>query len=88
MNWDLVNSIDWDLIWQGVSEHDPAPGDTHRQLIKEAQIGKSYRDPLSRWVADEDSEGWPDACTADGTRLRNVDPGPDLPCTGSFRRSV
>jgi hypothetical protein len=53
---DLVNSIDWSLVWTSVSEHDDAPILAAHAAIGERQAALRHRDVLDLWLEADDLE--------------------------------
>lgn len=54
-DWDALNAIDPVLIWQSVSERDPAPILDHLHILRAHQADLVHRDPVSMWL---DGERW------------------------------
>ena len=74
IDWEAINGIDYDLLWQSVSEDDPAPGIVHKAIIEAAQAPLVYRDLIQRWIEDEDDAGWQVVQALGGADI----PRPDL----------
>ena len=74
INWDEINGIDYNLLWQAVSENDEAPGKIHRQIISAEQLRLVWRDPVQRWIEDETDVGWQSTCGMDGVLISEVNP--------------
>ena len=74
LDWKAINGIDYMLAWSAVSEDDRASGVTGRQLIEDAQAHLVWRDPVQRWIGDEDDSTWLSMMGMDGEALAAVDP--------------
>lgn len=74
IDWPEVNSIDYLLLWQAVSEDDTAPGEVHQEIIKAAQAPLVWRDPVQRWIDDEDQTGWHSTMDLEGGFIDRANP--------------
>lgn len=74
LDWGVVNGIDYEALWSAVSEDDAAPGVTFREAIEKAQAHLVWRDPVQRWIGDEDEAGWLSRIGRGGEALAAVDP--------------
>jgi hypothetical protein len=57
LNWDALNQIDHALVWESVSEHDPAPILDHLVALRQHQRSLVAGDLVSAWMEHEISRG-------------------------------
>jgi Virulence-associated protein E len=74
IDWQTINDIDYDQLWQAVNEDEEAPGRVHRELIAAEQMKLVWRDPVERWLTDEDEAGWSVVAGLDGQDLGSAKP--------------
>ncbi len=89
IDWDAINSINYNLLWQAVNQDEQAPGAVHQSIIAAEQTKLVWRDPIERWLTDEDDTGWPSVADLDGCDLGSARPSAGIPSStlyGRFRR--
>jgi len=74
IDWEAVNGIDYALLWQAASELDGSPGKESRAIIEAAQAHLVWRDPVQRWLAEEEDGGWGVVVPRLGEPLPSADP--------------
>ena len=73
-DWSAINCIDYQVLWSAVSEADQAPGLIHRDIIAAEQAKLVWRDPIQRWLADEEDAAWGSTAGTDGALIPQLDP--------------
>lgn len=60
LDWSAVNRINYEELWQCVSEQDEAPGCTKegRALLAAAKSEQRHQDTVALWLEHEESSGW------------------------------
>lgn len=65
-DWDAINALPYEALWQSIDPEGRAPLDGHREELKAHQEELRYKSPLEEWAAEElvkDPEGY---CTRKG----------------------
>lgn len=74
INWNEINTIDYESLWQAISEDEQAPGIVHRGIISAEQTRLVWRDPIQRWMEDEVDAGWQSTSGLDGVLIHAMNP--------------
>lgn len=65
LNWDVINTVDYLMLWRSVDEHGPAPILTVKAELEARQEAWTPKDALEEWLAeverrpDYDKKTWP-----------------------------
>lgn len=81
LDWDAINALDYELMWQAVSEHDPIPINIVLPMLAEHQAGITHGDSITMWLKAL-ADGGDDAFTWEPTPKKIVAIGDYRPDQG------